>query len=296
MRHFIYLDNDLLLSYYSQAFDGLEKSRQMGISDATSETHHSEVIRTKGGLTGSVGNLIFGLGGGFEGETTHPYTIYVENQTANELVTKTMHDNILDAVMEHAETKKDVCSLETPSVGKYINLKLSTKFFDVDYLLDIMNEDFLQVIWHNTYNRSLANALPNLNMSPQNAAKAKDKAARKDADDEQKGIENTIRILKAMRSVLPFRSFCYTQNVIVPFAKKNLKEEIQHCMYKYEGDVRLFGRITKIGFTMFRSESRDIFSELNDSLFELIRSFMEKIGVPNVNDLLVVAPLAIFYE
>lgn len=266
MRHFTYLDNDLLYSFFSQAYDGLDQFRQYEKSDSASKAHHDEQLRLLGDLKGSIGWKIFGANGGFEGETKYPYDIFTETQVGREMVTKTLHDNIVQYVINNLKDNSMICELKSPDIGMYICQQATVKYADIEFLLNLLNDNFINFC--EKYNKGVSSDT----------------------------LKNIREVLVVANTIMPFTCFGYTKNAIIPLNKDALKESIQHCIYKHDGKSYLLGRVSKKGLNPQNYNSENNIDKMISSISDATKAFIDMFGIKDPNELTVVTPMAIFYE
>ena len=145
MKHYIYIDKEILNSYISQIYGGIlerGKAEKELVEKETQEiTTPEERIRAtiKGGIPAILNSDIE-----TEYDLKEKSMRGVDNSnTSKEVIEKIYHDNLLDNLIEYINNNEKVINnISDIQYGKYVELKLPFNFVNHSYLKSISNNEF----------------------------------------------------------------------------------------------------------------------------------------------------------
>ena len=144
MKHFVYLNTDILNSYLSQINDGLLKSivNEAGDEIKTTKSDEEKPSNSQVGVKA-------GVKGFFEVKLTENGAVMSsantlsQTESGRELIEKIIHDNAFEQLKKHLITEKEIIKKEEDILGKYIELNENFIVRDLDYILNIYTDDFI---------------------------------------------------------------------------------------------------------------------------------------------------------
>lgn len=286
MKHLLYLNKEYLYSYYAQAFDGIDKTTQKSVSDATvsEEERIGESVTHKGNAKVNLFGLAE-LGGGSEVSEENVNTRFITLEAARDVATIALHDNALDRVIEHSQCKNG----EEKRIGDYVEITGSFQMIDFDYWLSILSDDFInrasEMKWKN-YCKTLSN--PN--------AKEIERGKKMFIDKEKYALRDARNNLMFSKSVSQADVMMAVDGTIVPMKRDYMKETTREMMFKYESKVHVFGRITREHQKIDNNET-NVVQALSDSFNTIWLEWLTNTGIiKNDGMCTVVDPIAIYVE
>ena len=276
MKHYIYVDSEILKSYVSQIYGGIiEKEtseNQYTYEKKEKNTTPEETIKdtVEGGLPFLKAKLELN-------STTKPENIDENNESnvSKDVVEKIYYDNLLDNLIKFIDEKENaVKDLEKIKCGDYINVSIPFNFVSKDYLESIGNKKF-------------KDAFSKINNSLGNNKNNEDKAA-------QKGIELIGNFATFFEACFPTNQLIINEKIIVPIEKEHLREEAKMINFKYGGNIKVIGKVTKNC-----GEELDNFLLLNKEFSKSIddaKKVIYSLFLPNYSQSFIVTPIALYFE
>lgn len=285
MKHFVYLNTDILNSYLSQINDGLLKSivNEAGDEIKTTKSDEEKPSNSQVGVKA-------GVKGFFEVKLTENGAVMSsantlsQTESGRELIEKIIHDNAFEQLKKHLITEKEIIKKEEYILGKYIELNENFIVRDLDYILNIYTDDFIEFM--------ITSSLPADIKNSGNATKINN-AKKKIREDQI----NTKRIFLIAKSMMPFSSFLICGEYLIPLDKKYLRESTSKIRFNYSEKIKVLGRCTS---TLKEAVSREgsnittfdnVYSSIDYSAKEF---YMNVLGING--DSKILEPIALYFE
>ena len=277
MKHYIYIDKEILNSYISQIYGGIldkGKTEKEIEKDATIKIETPEE-KIKAAIKGGIPGIINGdIETEYQIEDKEIKEINKSN-VSKEVIEKIYHDNLLDNLIRYIEdTEKVVTSMELIEYGKYITLNIPFNFVNHGYLKSISNSDFKR-------------AFEKI-MNVTNPGEVK---TSKDAKIAMELISNFAIFFE---SCFPAKQLIIYENIIVPLEDKYLREKPELIDFKYGGNVTIVGKVTKDcstdinKFALYNEEFGKAIDEVKDSMYNLF--------LPNYKKSFIITPIALYFQ
>lgn len=282
MKHLIYLDRDFLYSYYAQAFDGLETSRLAEVTDKTesSKTVDAEALARE--ISARFLPPIFNIGVKTLAKEAQEHIGFIATEAAREAITVSLHDNALNRVIEHSKALEN----NEPKRGDYVIVRGNFFMADMESLLDKLQDNVIRSLAQKSWDEHIAE-LSNPN-----------------APEIQRGkknyIDNTFKNMASARDDIALicklaqnNLFLIVQNTIVPLKREYLRETSNEISFKYDGEICVFGRITRFNED---KEPKNQLEVINRTFNSRWPEAMVKLNVLKDNNFTVLSPMAIYFE
>ena len=298
MKHFIYLDTDIVASIIAQAEKGY-------ITQQTIEKGN-ETTRTKD-KTGSVSVEASGSGGFWkflqaeakaslagelhDGSTTQSST--------KELKEKILHDAAFDIAYEYIKPfTVEYGSQDSDEEGNYLELKRVFDFVDFDYFEGLFQADGVIDLIKKSSAEQLEEKADQLtsNYNREQLRKAGNKIKselKKAIVSSNKQYDDVHAIIKAFRGLIPYTRMLMSQDgYLIPLDDKYFRIDPSNLGFKYGGEMTCVGIVTNIiGESTDPGDSSNIFATMQFTANEALR----KILPTTEGDLCVIHPIAVFY-
>lgn len=298
MRHFIYLDNDVLLSYYAQAFDGIDEQAILGTTSSTEEVLQNETIERTVTQAGSIKTPV--ISGSYEHRIRReqPGSIFKENNFAQEVVERKLHDNAFDRLLAYLEDNKMISGITSPKLGSFVLLSEVSQLQDYGYLAKLASDDFkafLKFAMSSRSEKDIQEAAKT--MKPNDLTRMRKNAAKSQELETNKMLEDYGAVFAGLKAVFPFDAFYFGEDFIVPVLEKHFKEPTSQIIHKYGSNVKIFGRITKIGMDVnFQSMGGDALSTAVQAFSTVFNSALTLLGFQSMEKVVMVSPVAVYVE
>ena len=277
MKHYIYIDKEILNSYISQIYGGILEKEKSEIEIA--EKKGQEIISPEEKIKATIKCGIPGiLNGDIEAEYNPNLKDIrkVDNSNVSkEVVEKIYHDNLLDNLVEYINNNEDVIEDSNYiKYGKYVKLSLPFNFVNHSYLKSISNNEF---------KKSFEKIM--------NATSSGNEKTIKDAKFAMELIGNFTTFFE---SCFPAKQLIISDNIIIPLDDKFLREEPDLIDFKYGGDIVVIGKVTKDC-----SKDINVFGLYNKEFgnsIEEVRQSMYNIFLPEYKKSFIITPIALYFE
>lgn len=289
MKHFIYMDTYMLNSYISQFNDGLITNIHTEVMDQTST---GKIENTSDPLTDTSFKLsipaIFNVGINQKDELLSTTAALTQLQSGKELIDKMFHDNAFNQFTNYLKDKK-LLKYKTCSIGDYVLIKDTFEFWDLDYLLELFNDNFINFLVNSEleeYKKSFINIKEKKpNISDLKNFEKQDKTK----------YEEIKNLIKMCRDIMPFTKFMMINDCFVPLNDTFLRETVNSIRFKYTGKITLVGKYTNNYKGVLEQSEGASFSQIFNSLDGVVNMFLkESLSIPNYAK--VITPIALFFE
>ena len=277
MKHYIYIDKEILNSYISQIYGGILEKGQSEKECAQKQVEEiispEEKIKAtlKGGIPGILNANI---------ETQFDVKDKKIKETDNynaskEVIEKIYHDNLLDNLIEFINKNERITtSIEEIEYGKYVTLSLPFNFVNHSYLKSISNNEFKKSF------EKIMNATTPGNDKEMKSAKF--------------GMELIANFTTFFESCFPVSQLIINENLIIPLDDKYLREKPEMIDFKYGGNIIVIGKVTKDC-----SKDENIFALYNKEFgnaIEEVKKSMYNIFLPKYKNSFIITPIALYFE
>ena len=276
MKHYIYIDKEILNSYISQIYGGIlekGKSEKQQLKKETQEIISPEE-KIKATIKGGIPGI---LNGDIETEYDLKTKLAKEIDNSNaskEVIEKIYHDNLLDNLIEYINSNEEVISnINDIEYSKYVELNLPFDFVNHDYLKSISNKQF-----KDSFEKIM-------NTTGQN------NTATKQAKSAMELISNFTTFFE---SCFPTKQLIIADKLIIPINETYLRENPNMIEFKYGGKINLIGKVTKDCskdenfFGLYNKEFGESLKEVKDAMY--------KIFLPNYHKSFIITPIALYFE
>ncbi|MGL4571970.1 MAG: DUF6414 family protein [Clostridium sp.] len=282
MKHFIYLNTDILNSYLSQINEGLLTSY---VNEVVDETLSKSTEALEPGAENSTTDVgfkpFFNIKLSENKDVVTTTNTLSQTESGRELIEKILHDNAFEQLVKYLVEKQMLKSNEVNQYEEYLSLNSSFLVKDFDYILTIYNDEFINFL--------ADNGVDGLNLSQ--AVMKKKKA---DIIKEHKGYQRLFRMAKNM---IPFSKFIVTDDYIIPITEAYLRESLNNIKFKYSSKVNILGKYTGNLDDAFNREqgSESSFDIMFKSIDETLKTFFIDVLCINPN-LKIIEPIALYFE
>lgn len=289
MKHFIYMNTEIINSYISQIESGLTVGNHQEVTDTTTEVQGKSRTEPQQQVEGK-GTLGFvGITAKLNSEINTQSSTLTQVEAGRELIDKILHDDSFNKFYKYIRDEGKIKNEKTSNMGDYIEKKENFKFWDLDYLIEAFNEKTVEFI----VNSSLEEEVKKLK---EQGKTVKNFEMKNMAKTIKEPIVSGMEIIRICREILPCSKFITTNNMIVPINEKFLREEIKSIRFKYDCKLDLIGRYTGNYLkenTTFEEERG--FHEVFKSLDEMSLIFIKDIIGIDINSK-IIEPIALYLE
>lgn len=278
MKHYIYIDKEIVNSYISQIYGGLldkertEQSKDLKANKEINTPEEKIKATVKGGIPGIISGDI-----NVEYDTSEKETnTYLTENVSKEVIEKIYHDNLLDNLLEYInEQEYLVTSIEDIKYGCYVSLDLPFNFVNHDYLKSISNKQF----------KDAFEKIMNITSGSNNQTKTKQAKS---------AMELIANFTTFFESCFPAKQLIITDNLIIPINDEYLRENPNIIDFKYGGNIRVIGKVTKDCskdeefFNLYNSEFSKSIKEVKDAMY--------KIFLTKYKQSFIITPIALYFE
>lgn len=277
MKHYIYIDKDILNSYISQIYGGiLEKGKsERKVVEDEAQTIKSPEERIKATVNGGIPGII---GGDIEVEygTKNSLIEEIKNSNASkEVIEKIYHDNLLDNLIEYIIKNESIITKREEIIyGKYVTLNIPFNFVNHSYLNSISNNEFKKA-----FEKIMNVTTPGSEKTTKEAKSA---------------MELISNFSTFFESCFPTKQLIISDNIIIPIDDKFLREKPEMIDFKYGGNIYVIGKVTKDC-----SKDINVFELYNKEFgnsIEEVKQSMYNIFLPNYKNSFIVTPIALYFE
>jgi len=298
MKHFIYLDTDIVSSIIAQVERGYITQETIESGNETTKTKE-RTVSARGEVSGvaSFWKLLqsearLSLSGDWhDGNTLQ--------SSSKEFKEKVLHDAAFDIAYEYIQPYKSLPGKQDQDEdGNYLEIKRIYDFVDFDYLENLFQKDGVFDLIKKTnaekmestieqtvsgYSREQRRIAGNTVRNEMNKAKAAS----------EKQINDAGAMIHAFRSLIPYsRMLVSRDGYLIPLDDKYFRIDPSNLGFKYGGEMTCVGIVTNIiGESTEPDDSKDMFALLQFQVNE----FLRKILPSKESDLCVIHPIAVYY-
>lgn len=298
MKHFLYLDTDIVNSIIAQSNQGLIQSitSENGSNNTESESSKisSSIDAEVGGSFATLAKAEASLSGNLELLDSDSST-----STSREIISITMHDAAFNEAYEILKPIKIVYGDQNADdTGNYIEITRVFDFIDFDYLEGLFDKDgIIDFIKKNSaeqieteaekakelYNREQLRKISN----------TLKKEVSKAVNISNKQFDDIATIIKALRSLIPYNHLLTSYDgYLIALNEKYFRVDPVDLGFKYGGEITCVGMITNIiGKDTNPNDNRNLFATIQFTANEVLRKFLPT----SKNNICVIHPIAVYY-
>lgn len=297
MKRFIYLDTDELNSYIAQIYKGLSiEKEEVKEKKNNKEKEIDGEINTKLNIGAKIKALF-----NFNGEVSTNIlekNVKGESDVIKDIQKKIIHDEAFDNFLGYLEDK-EMIKTDNYNVGDFIKRNFDFKIFDLNYFLNLFNEngfiDFLNKSNKKETDSILENEKNKLNREQRREKHYEiqkiEKQAYSDLKKQENEYDNIKNVINAIKSIMPYEKIILVDQFFLATDDKYFRDNPEMLGFKYGGKISFVGYITNIvgqeEKAMDGIDSLTGFKKIvNSTILNLISN----------KEILVVHPIAIYYE
>ena len=301
MRHFIYLDHDLVDSIIAQENKGLvtglsenqEKQHEENVSGSIKADVNPEL---KAGLTSILSGKI---SANIEGAMGEEAGIVTSN---SKVVTKILHDAAFDIAFSAISPKTIGESESVDGHGKYVLLKRLFTIVDFDELESLFGKDGL-LDFKKNLDESEAEKIVSKKIDELSANLTRDKLKSESSKlrhkmdqalkENNKQYDDMAQMVRLLRKIVPYdRMLCSNDGYIIPLDDQYFRTNAKNLAFKYGGEIICVGLLTNIIRNDSESNDDNVFSSLQNSINSALIDMLPAAGT----EIYIIQPIAIYYE
>ena len=282
MKHFIYLNTDILNSYLSQIDDGIINKSQTEVIDevVTSSdeaiTSHENKFETNIGLASLLGMKFTETPEGIK--TTNALS---QIESGKELIEKLLHDNAFQRFLSYLNTNDMIKDLTNCKIGDYVHFSGEYLLRDIEHILSIFSDNFIDFVSENELSQ----------------LKLSDSLKKNRLKEIKNNHKNVKRIITLAKDTIPEPKFMLCNDTFIPLKDKFLRESTPSIRFNHTGKINILGK-----FTSTLSKSTEIEKLNSDSFSQVFKSFDDvnkafyKDAMNISIDSKVILPIALYFE
>lgn len=290
IKHFIYMDTDIVNSYISQLNNGLVISNSEEAITQTSKSKKEDM--TDGGVKG---NFEFGIpatvkiGTKIDDGTHTTSNTLMQTESGRELINKIIHDDSFNKFIYYLSEQNKIKKENDCSLGEYLLLKGNFKIWDLDYLIDVFNDELIE------YTAMLSKDEEIKKFEEEKKKKPNASDERNIIKKLKEPLEYAMKMIKLCKRIMPYTKFITIDNKLIPINEKFLREEMRSIRFKYNEELIMIGRYTGDFFKNNNNNTCNAFSDVFDSLDEVIMAFLKDV-LEMPYDTKIINPVALYVE
>lgn len=298
MKHFVYLDTDLINSYLAQIHGGL-----VNVISTEKQSKQTNTLTQKKIPSINASKFIMGIFKflSFEYTRTNNYleeiTTISQTEAGKEILSKIIHDNSYDRLIDYLTNENRIKNYDNNSslkVGEYLILQGKFRMIDLSIISKLFNEGF-----KNIYSFINSGQLENISYTF-NRQQRRSKEFKNAQKNMQQSIEYDLKALDSMLAainfiskMLPSDKYIIYDNIFIPLKEKYLREDYTSIRYKYSTNSFITGQITgDIKSIMDFSPNNDLDQALK-ALDEITLELFNLLSISE--DFLIMNPIAWYF-
>lgn len=299
MKHFIYLDTDIVSSIIAQAEKGYITQQTIENGNEITHTKDKKAVASAeaSGKGGFWKFLQAEVKGSVSGELHSENT---DHSSTKELKEKILHDAAFDVAYEYIMPFVINSGIQkTGEEGRYLEIKRIFEYVDFDYLERLFQEDgvidFLkktsaEKIEENTTNQLTATYNREQLRKTNNKIKSE---LQKAINSNNKQYDDVAAIIRALRSLIPYsRILISDDGYLIPLDDKFFRVDPSCMGFKYGGEMTCVGMVTNVIIEDEKpADSKSIFAVLKSTANETLKAILPS----NESILCVIHPIAVYY-
>lgn len=317
MKDIIYLNDEFINSFISQAYDGLPIQKQSETSKLNSEqgTDTDSEISAAGAKAS-----IKILAGKYDYTTTETSALTtLESDEAKEIIAKKIHDNALNDLETLLIQKERLkFSLDEVSFGDYIKIDTPLQINDIRDFISVASDTTFDA-YETALTDEITTKKNNIDLvvgdTPEEHKKSIRKQLKKEYDnfknEKETELKNTKKIfemlnkyLKLLQEYLPTPVFIKTEKAVIPLDESFLRETVRSLGFKYDNNL-LDNKVVILGKVTKKTSNTNIlddnllktieFKALYNVINEVLDEFFKLFDILNVEEF-IISPIAVYFE
>ncbi|MGL4739399.1 MAG: DUF6414 family protein [Sarcina sp.] len=274
MKHFIYLDNNLINSYLSQKNNGLSTKTKLEVTDTICESKTTSTTENNTGVDVNMFIMKTNSPGIQELESN----LISNSKAGKELVEKIAHDNVFNTFIEMVDSESSLKS-KNFDLNDYVKLSGNYKIYDLDNMIDFFTDDTIDVI--------VQSELKNF--------KGNDTTKKAQVKTKTQAYKEIRKLLNVTKSALPYNKFIILNDNFIILKDNYLREDVKAIRFSYGSKITLVGRYTNIYGTESLTETNLTLDNLFNSYDNVIKVFL-KSTLNLTSDTKIIMPIALYFE
>ena len=299
MRHFLYLDTDIVNSIIAQQGEGLIDAITTENEKGT-DINNSRGVKAEGSGEAEAkvwklanADVKLGLSGTIEGSNS-------KHEATREIIAKTLHDAAFDMAYDAMKPVVINPGKDDGDPGIYVEMTRIFDFVDLEYLEGLFSKDGIVELIKKNEKEKICEATKEYKETNLNRAQRRQGGKKLDSkkDDILKQLDTRYdgikEIIAAMRKIIPFgKMLVSSDGYLIPTDDKYFRVNPSTIGFMYGGEIKCVGMITNIiGKDTNPNDKDNLFATLQFSVNEALRQIL-----PTEEDnLYVISPIAIYYE
>ena len=293
MKRFLYYNQDSVNSFLAQIEQGLLVKDSAGEEN---EESFSGTTSTQSDITGDLSAKVLGIG------TTLKGTLQgdgAETEATSNLIKsvqeKVLHDYAFDRVFSHV-VHSGLIQNEDPQIGDIVAITDTPTFLDFNYFQSIFDEKGAMKLINDQQKKAINEAIDKLKGEiPKGTQmpvpiKIQIDALKNKANNAEPERRELLRMIEAIRTLLPYNRFVMTTNMLLPLDDEHFRDNPDIVAFKYGGKMTMFGYVTNIVSAGEAPERNNDFAPLYDAMNQImLQMFKEQ------EKIYIVHPVALFY-
>ncbi|MCR1953166.1 hypothetical protein NSA50_19460 [Clostridium sp. DSM 100503] len=302
MKHFIYLDTDVLNSYLSQINDGLIKNTVNEAADEIASSKEESSLPGKSRFSSELGfKGVFNMKFSEDKDVINTTNTLSQIESGRELIEKVLHDNAFEQLRKYLNKEFRLRDIKECEIGDYVEVAEKYTIRDLDYIINIYTDEFIEFMGDNGIKEYEKEKTANGNVDTIKLSNKMKEEKRKAIIKEQR---ETKRIFYIARNIMPFSKFLLCDGYIIPLNDKFLRESTQKIRFNYSGKIKILGRFTSTIEEAVKREKciEDTFNT-GYSSFDEIYSSLDTVLETTYTDILginknskIIEPIALYFE
>ncbi len=298
MKHFVYMNTDIINSYLSQINEGLLKSTVNEVADELATTKQDNSRPGKSSFTSEFGfKPIMNLKFTEDKDVMNTTNTLSQTESGRELIEKILHDNSLEQFINYLEHNNLISNIDNSKMGDYVILQDEFNIRDLDYLLNLMSDDFIDIMFQSSKEEAIALIEHSKINTPNTQIKNMRKKLDEEFNKQIKDMKNTRKIIDVARSIIPFSKYIICHNCIIPLTEKYLRDTTNNIRFTYSGKINIVGKYTSNLKDSLNREAkiRNEFDNVLQSIDGIIQAlYKDTLGLDE--SMRIIIPIALYFE
>lgn len=289
MKHFIYMNTEIINSYISQIESGLTVGNHQEVTDTTTEVKGKSRTKPQQQVEGKGTLGLVGITARLNSEINTQSSTLTQVEAGRELIDKILHDDSFGRFFEYLKKEGKIVNEPESKIGDYIKLNGNFEFWDLDYIIESFEDDAIDYIAGLSMDEEIKKFIVEKGKKPNKSDINNIKKKLKEP------TEFGIKMIKLCKRILPYSKFVTKDNVIIPINDKFLREKVKAIRFKYDGEFTLIGRYTGDYLKNNINNNTNSFQVLFESLDSVNLYFIKDVLGIDI-DSKIIEPIALYLE
>lgn len=294
MKHFVYLDTDILNSYLSQINDGLLKSSINESKDEISRKQDENNMPGKSTSKTEIGfRQFFNFGLSEEKDIVTTTNTLMQIESGRELIEKILHDNAFEQLRKYLSETNKLKDDKKCNLGEYLKIKGKYSIRDLDYIINYYTDEFIEFMGDEALKDNIKKIK---NIRDDKKKLLIDDLERKKSKtiEDQKNIK---RIFEIAQTIVPYSKFLFSDGYMIPLNEKFLREDTGKLRFSYSEEITILGKYTSsLGEAIEREvTAKTSFDNIYKALDNALKVFyIDIFGMKE--EYKIIQPIALYFE